>query len=96
MGIDRADATALVEELVARGHVIGDGRSRGDSGGVYEHHDPATGVLQMTVPVVGDVLDVVLPEPYGVVGAIVPWNGPMMGMGPEGGARRSRPGTPSW
>jgi aldehyde dehydrogenase (NAD+) len=26
-------------------------------------------------------LDVVLPEPYGVVGAIVPWNGPMMGMG---------------
>ena len=22
-----------------------------------------------------------LPEPYGVVGAIVPWNGPMMGMG---------------
>ena len=33
------------------------------------------------VPVAGDVLDVVLPEPYGVVGAIVPWNGPMMGMG---------------
>ena len=22
-----------------------------------------------------------LPEPYGVIGAIVPWNGPMMGMG---------------
>jgi len=33
------------------------------------------------VPVAGNVLDVVLPEPYGVVGAIVPWNGPMMGMG---------------
>ena len=33
------------------------------------------------VPVAGDVLDVVLPEPYGVIGAIVPWNGPMMGMG---------------
>ena len=34
------------------------------------------------VPVSGsDGLDVVLPEPYGVVGAIVPWNGPMMGMG---------------
>ena len=33
------------------------------------------------VPVAGDALDVVLPEPYGVVGAIVPWNGPMMGMG---------------
>jgi hypothetical protein len=33
------------------------------------------------VPVGGDVLDVVLPEPYGVIGAIVPWNGPMMGMG---------------
>ena len=28
-----------------------------------------------------DGLDYVLPEPYGVVGAIVPWNGPMMGMG---------------
>src|SRR5437764_1437312 len=28
-----------------------------------------------------DVLDVVLPEPDGVIGAIVPWNGPMMGMG---------------
>jgi acyl-CoA reductase-like NAD-dependent aldehyde dehydrogenase len=25
--------------------------------------------------------DYVVPEPYGVVGAIVPWNGPMMGMG---------------
>jgi len=33
------------------------------------------------VPVAGDALDVVVPEPYGVVGAIVPWNGPMMGMG---------------
>ena len=33
------------------------------------------------VPVAGDALDVVLPEPYGVIGAIVPWNGPMMGMG---------------
>ncbi len=26
-------------------------------------------------------LDYVVPEPYGVVAAIVPWNGPMMGMG---------------
>jgi len=34
------------------------------------------------VPVYGgDALDYVLPEPYGVIGAIVPWNGPMMGMG---------------
>jgi betaine-aldehyde dehydrogenase len=33
------------------------------------------------VPVAGDALDVVVPEPYGVIGAIVPWNGPMMGMG---------------
>jgi aldehyde dehydrogenase (NAD+) len=32
------------------------------------------------VPVSGG-LDYVLPEPYGVIGAIVPWNGPMMGMG---------------
>jgi aldehyde dehydrogenase (NAD+) len=28
-----------------------------------------------------DHFDYVLPEPYGVVAAIVPWNGPMMGMG---------------
>jgi acyl-CoA reductase-like NAD-dependent aldehyde dehydrogenase len=33
------------------------------------------------VPVSGGGLDYVLPEPYGVIGAIVPWNGPMMGMG---------------
>jgi aldehyde dehydrogenase (NAD+) len=34
------------------------------------------------VPVyAADHLDYVLPEPYGVVAAIVPWNGPMMGMG---------------
>ena len=32
------------------------------------------------VPGVG-ALDYVLPEPYGVVAAVVPWNGPMMGMG---------------
>lgn len=30
---------------------------------------------------VSNGLDYVLPEPYGVIGAIVPWNGPMMGMG---------------
>ena len=29
----------------------------------------------------GGALDYTRPEPYGVVGAIVPWNGPMMGMG---------------
>ncbi len=169
MALDAAAATALIEELAARGHVIGGQRSTGDSGGVYEHHNPATGVLQAklplagaaevdaavavargsrdewraipmpermailyrladlleahddeacainaldngtpvsamrsgeytaawtryyagwvdkldgeVVPVAGDVLDVVLPEPYGVIGAIVPWNGPMMGMG---------------
>ncbi len=28
-----------------------------------------------------DHFDYVLPEPYGVIAAIVPWNGPMMGMG---------------
>ena len=34
------------------------------------------------VPVYGaDALDYAVPEPYGVIGAIVPWNGPMMGMG---------------
>ena len=169
MSVDRAAGTALVRGLAARGHIVGDTRSTGDSGGVYEHHDPATGVLQArvplagptevdaavraardaravwrgvpmgermavlyrladllerhddeacainaldngtpvsamrsgaytaawtryyagwidkldgeVVPVAGDALDVVLPEPYGVIGAIVPWNGPMMGMG---------------
>jgi aldehyde dehydrogenase (NAD+) len=167
--VNRAEAARRVAELAARGHVIGDGRSAGATGGVYEHHDPATGTLQASValggkpeidaavsaardararwravpmsermailyrladlldanddeacainaldngtpvsamrsgaytaawtryyagwidklegeviPVAGDALDVVLPEPYGVVGAIVPWNGPMMGMG---------------
>jgi aldehyde dehydrogenase (NAD+) len=29
----------------------------------------------------GPGLDYIVPEPYGVIGAIVPWNGPMMGMG---------------
>ncbi|HEY5888719.1 MAG TPA: aldehyde dehydrogenase family protein [Acidimicrobiales bacterium] len=29
----------------------------------------------------GSGLDFVLPEPYGVIAAMVPWNGPMMGMG---------------
>jgi acyl-CoA reductase-like NAD-dependent aldehyde dehydrogenase len=169
MAPDRAGATAIVQELAARGHIIGDGHSSGDSGGGYDHHDPATGVLQArvplagavevddavqvardarstwralamgdrtailhrladlleahddeacainaldngtpvsglrsgaytaawtryyagwidklegeVVPVAGDALDVVVPEPYGVIGAIVPWNGPMMGMG---------------
>jgi acyl-CoA reductase-like NAD-dependent aldehyde dehydrogenase len=167
--MNRAEATTLIDGLAAGGHVIGDGRSHGASGGVYEHHDPTTGVLQAevalagadevdaaidaaraarrswravpmdermailrrladlleehddeacainaldngtpvsglrsgaytaawtryyagwidkldgeVVPVAGDALDVVLPEPYGVIGAIVPWNGPMMGMG---------------
>jgi len=33
----------------------------------------------------GDGFDYVVPEPYGVVGAIVPWNGPLMGMGQKCG-----------
>lgn len=34
-----------------------------------------------TVPVYApDTLDYIVPEPWGVVGAIPPWNGPMMGM----------------
>ena len=37
------------------------------------------------VPVSGAGLDYVVPEPYGVIGAIVPWNGPMMGMGQKVG-----------
>jgi aldehyde dehydrogenase (NAD+) len=169
MALDAAQATALVQELAERGHVIGDRRTRGEAAEEYEHHNPATGVLQArvalggaseiddavtvaretratwravpmaeriavldrladlldahddeacainaldngtpvsgmrsgaytaawtryyagwidkldgeVVPVAGDALDVVLPEPYGVIGAIVPWNGPMMGMG---------------
>jgi aldehyde dehydrogenase (NAD+) len=38
------------------------------------------------VPVHGrDGFDYVVPEPSGVIGAIVPWNGPMMGMGQKCG-----------
>jgi acyl-CoA reductase-like NAD-dependent aldehyde dehydrogenase len=166
--VNAHEASRIVEELATRGHIIGERRSAGASGGLYPHHNPATGVLQAEVPLggaaeiddavtvardaraewqavptaermailyrladllearddeacainaldngtpvsgmrsgaytaawtryyagwidklEGDVvpvdgaLDVVLPEPYGVVGAIVPWNGPMMGMG---------------
>ena len=51
--MNAADATAVVEGLAARGHVIGDGHSTGTSGGVYAHHNPATGVLQAEVPLGG-------------------------------------------
>ncbi len=170
MSIDATSAARLVSGLAERGHLVGADRIGRGSGRVYEHHNPATGVVQAEVPVAsrddidhavrvardalpgwratpieeraaimyrlaglleahadeaaainaldngtpvstlnsgtytaawtryyagwidkleGDVipaygppgLDVVLPEPYGVVGAIVPWNGPMMGMG---------------
>ncbi len=38
-----------------------------------------------TVPVyAADAFDYVVPEPWGVVGAIPPWNGPMMGMAQKG------------
>jgi acyl-CoA reductase-like NAD-dependent aldehyde dehydrogenase len=37
--------------------------------------------LEGRVVPIGAGLDYVTPEPYGVVAAIVPWNGPMMGMG---------------
>ncbi len=53
MSVDRGAGTALVQGLAARGHIVGDTRSTGDSGGVYEHHDPATGVLQARVPLAG-------------------------------------------
>ncbi|CAN5580365.1 aldehyde dehydrogenase family protein [soil metagenome] len=33
----------------------------------------------------GGGFDYVVPEPYGVIGAIVPWNGPLMGMGQKCG-----------
>ena len=33
-----------------------------------------------------DTLDYVVPEPWGVIGAIPPWNGPMMGMGQKAAA----------
>jgi aldehyde dehydrogenase (NAD+) len=170
MTVDASSAAELVSGLAARGHVVGGERTGHGSGRVYEHHNPATGVVQAEVQLAsgtdidravqtardalpawravavearaailyrladlleehadeaaainaldngtpistlnsgmytaawtryyagwvdkvhGDVvptygspgLDVVLPEAYGVVGAIVPWNGPMMGMG---------------
>jgi aldehyde dehydrogenase (NAD+) len=168
--IAAAEAGRIVAGLAARGQIVGDERIGRGSGGVYAHHNPATGSLQAEVPLAGrdDVdravrvargalpgwratpveeraailyrladlleanadeakainaldngtpistldsgmytaswtryyagwidklegeviptygpigLDVALPEPYGVIGAIVPWNGPMMGMG---------------
>jgi len=168
--IDATAAASIISGLAERGHLVGSERISRGSGGVYEHHNPATGVLQAEVPLAsgddvdravraarealpgwrstpveeraeilyrladllqahaaeaaainaldngtpvsvlnsgaytaawtryyagwidkleGEVipaygppgLDVALPEPYGVVGAIVPWNGPMMGMG---------------
>ncbi|HLM18414.1 MAG TPA: hypothetical protein VK549_11375, partial [Acidimicrobiia bacterium] len=51
--MNRSDAGELLQGLAERGHVIGDARSTGDSGGVYEHHDPGTGVLQARVPLAG-------------------------------------------
>ena len=51
--VNATEATTQVQELAARGHVIGDGRSTGASGGTYAHHNPATGVLQAEVPLGG-------------------------------------------
>ena len=41
--------------------------------------DKLDGYVVPVYPVPG--FEYVVPEPYGVVGVIVPWNGPMMGMG---------------
>ncbi len=170
MTISLDAATTLVQDIAARGLLIGDERVAATTGGSYAHHNPATGRLQAEVPLAGtaeveaaieaaraaltvwqsmpipdrvaillrladllerdrgeaaainaldngtpvsvldsgayaaswtryyagwvdklegqvvpvyaaDHFDYVLPEPYGVVAAIVPWNGPMMGMG---------------
>jgi acyl-CoA reductase-like NAD-dependent aldehyde dehydrogenase len=170
MTVSLAKATELVQGIAARGLLIGGDRIASASGGSYEHHNPATGLMQATVPLAGvaeveaavaaaraalpvwratpiperiaillrladlldrdrseaaainaldngtpvsmldsgayaaswtryyagwidkiegqvvpvyaaDHFDYVLREPYGVIAAIVPWNGPMMGMG---------------
>ena len=166
-------AAQMIDRLACQGHLVGDAWSPSDGGGRYEHHDPATGLVQAevllggaaeieravdvaaaaasgrrttplearaailfrladllvahddesaalnardngtpvsairpglysaawvryyagwidklegrVVPVSGGGLDYVVPEPYGVIGAIVPWNGPMMGMGQKVG-----------
>src|SRR5436305_83564 len=49
----RRAATELVRGLAARGHVVGDARIADGSAGVYEHHDPATGVMHAEVALGG-------------------------------------------
>ena len=76
---DREDAAALT--AVDNGTPISaldPGRSAGTW--VRWYAGWADKVEGRVVPGVG-ALDYVLPEPYGVVAALVPWNGPMMGMG---------------
>ena len=56
MSIDRGTGTALVQGLAARGHIIGDTRTTGDSGGVYaaprsRHRDAAGRACRSRVPV---------------------------------------------
>ena len=53
MTIDAAAAAAIVSDLAARGHLVGTDRPRRGSGGVYVHHNPATGAPQAEVPLAG-------------------------------------------
>ena len=44
---------SIVAGLAERGHLVGSDRIGRGSGGVYEHHNPATGALQAEVPLAG-------------------------------------------
>ncbi len=44
----------LLAEMAGKGLLIGDERVTDVSGGVYEHHNPATGHVQAEVPMAGD------------------------------------------
>ena len=53
MTVDAAGAARIVTRLATEGMVVGDERHASVGGGVYEHHNPATGVVQAEVPVAG-------------------------------------------
>ena len=53
MTISLDAATTLVQDIAARGLLIGDERVAATTGGSYADHNPATGRLQAEVPLAG-------------------------------------------
>jgi aldehyde dehydrogenase (NAD+) len=59
--VKTSSASAVVDRLASQGHLIGETWRSGDSGGTYDHRNPATGQVQATVGLAGvtDVNDAV-------------------------------------